>query len=315
MFLPPLESWQNGHGTAESRIVSFWNPPDAASEHNALDISNAEGSPIYASYTGQVVSVNDAEDTPECKQWFSTCARDECSNADNPGKPAGCNRYGGKALRIKDSNGRIHDYTHLSKILVRVGERVEKCKKIAEMGSTGNAHGSPHLHYAVYSTTFPGPTVNPLIFLNSQAPAASMEQHPQQQANTVQRVSQMKKTTSFSQTNQAFKRHWWKFIILDALFLASAFIFFIYARLRIKAYFALISTYTTQIATVEQLIAQNSASSMGQVQELLDILEASCKPGEIIHFFHSPIGYICIMVHIPGSALQPCIKKQAIVCN
>ena len=157
---------------AEGRIVSFWNPPDAASEHNALDISNAEGSPIYASYTGQVVSVNDAEDTPECKQWFSTCARDECSNADNPGKPAGCNRYGGKALRIKDSNGRIHDYTHLSKILVRVGERVEKCKKIAEMGSTGNAHGSPHLHYAVYSTTFPGPTVNPLIFLNSQAPAA-----------------------------------------------------------------------------------------------------------------------------------------------
>ena len=55
-----------------------------------------------------------------------------------------------------------------------MGERVEKCKKIAEMGSTGNAHGSPHLHYAVYSTTFPGPTVNPLIFLNSQAPAARL---------------------------------------------------------------------------------------------------------------------------------------------
>ena len=90
-----------GMAIRRMRIVSFWNPPDAASEHNALDISNAEGSPIYASYTGQVVSVNDAEDTPECKQWFSTRARDECSNADNPGKPAGCNRYGGKALRIK----------------------------------------------------------------------------------------------------------------------------------------------------------------------------------------------------------------------
>ena len=99
----------------------------------------------------------------------------------------------------------------------------------------------------------------------------------------------MKKTTSFSQTNQAFKKHWWKFIILDALFLASAFIFFIYARLRIKAYFALISTYTTQIATVEQLIARNSASSMGQVQELLDILGPLASQVKLFTFFIVPL--------------------------
>lgn len=98
----------------------------------------------------------------------------------------------------------------------------------------------------------------------------------------------MKKTT-FSQTNSAFKKHWWKFILLDALFLASAFIFFIYARLRIKAYFALISTYTTQIANVEQLIAQNSASSMGQVQELLEILGPLASQVKLFTFFIVPL--------------------------
>jgi len=99
----------------------------------------------------------------------------------------------------------------------------------------------------------------------------------------------MKPKSSFSQTNLAFKKHWWKFIILDALFLASAFIFFIYARLRIKAYFALISTYSSQIAAVEQLIAQNSASSMGQVQELLEILGPLASHVKIFTFFIVPL--------------------------
>ena len=97
------------------------------------------------------------------------------------------------------------------------------------------------------------------------------------------------KQTSFSEANHAFKKHWWKFIILDALFLAAAFLFFIYAREKIKAYFAIISTYTGQIAAVEQLIAQNSASSMGQVQELLDILGPLASQVRLFTFFIVPL--------------------------
>ncbi|MFH1066276.1 MAG: hypothetical protein V1734_07240, partial [Nanoarchaeota archaeon] len=98
----------------------------------------------------------------------------------------------------------------------------------------------------------------------------------------------MKKTT-FSQTNSAFRRHWWKFIILDILFLATAFLFFIYARIRIKDYFAIISTYTAQISAVEQLIVQNSASSMGQVQELLEILGPLASQVKFFTFFIVPL--------------------------
>lgn len=104
----------------------------------------------------------------------------------------------------------------------------------------------------------------------------------------------MKQKSTFSQTNQAFKKHWWKFLLLDALFLASAFIFFIYARLRIKAYFSLISTYSSQIANVEQLIARNSASSMGQVQELLEILGPLASQVKVFTFFIVPLAIFAL---------------------
>ncbi len=93
----------------------------------------------------------------------------------------------------------------------------------------------------------------------------------------------------FSEANSAFKKHWWKFIILDALFLAAVFIFFIYARAKIKSYFALISTYAAQVSAVEEAIAGNSAAGMGQMQELLSIIGPIAKQLSFFTFFIVPL--------------------------
>jgi len=44
--------------------------------------------------------------------------------------------------------GMTSRYGHLSKVLVKVGQRVKRGDKIAEVGMTGKTTG-PHLHYLV----------------------------------------------------------------------------------------------------------------------------------------------------------------------
>ena len=85
--------------------------------HEGLDFTAAVGTPIYAA-AGGIVSA--AEQTVDY----------------------------GKMVRIDHGSGLETRYAHTSKMLVRVGERVEKGQKIAEVGSTGRSTG-PHLHYEI----------------------------------------------------------------------------------------------------------------------------------------------------------------------
>ena len=54
----------------------------------------------------------------------------------------------GKLVKIEHGSGLETRYGHSSKLLVKVGDRVEKGQEIAEMGSTGRSTG-PHLHYEI----------------------------------------------------------------------------------------------------------------------------------------------------------------------
>ncbi|MDO3376715.1 M23 family metallopeptidase [Geoalkalibacter halelectricus] len=67
----------------------------------------------------------------------------------------------GKLVVIDHGYGYQTYYAHNSRNLVRVGERVQRGQKIAEVGSTGSSTG-PHVHYEVRLNNVP---LNPRNFL------------------------------------------------------------------------------------------------------------------------------------------------------
>jgi murein DD-endopeptidase MepM/ murein hydrolase activator NlpD len=98
--------------------------------HEGIDISNRIGSPAYAPGDGLVTNIG--------REWGF-----------------------GKILVISHGFGITTRYGHLSKINVKIGQKVKRGQKIAEIGSTGRSTG-PHLHYEVKVNGVP---VNPLKYI------------------------------------------------------------------------------------------------------------------------------------------------------
>lgn len=68
----------------------------------------------------------------------------------------------GYVVYIEHEDGRQTRYGHLSKVLVKPGQKVRQGERIALSGSTGNVTG-PHLHFEILINGF---QVNPLNYLN-----------------------------------------------------------------------------------------------------------------------------------------------------
>lgn len=67
----------------------------------------------------------------------------------------------GKILVISHGFGMATRYAHLDKILVKIGQKVERGEKIAEVGMSGKTTG-PHLHYEVRLNDI---LVNPMQYI------------------------------------------------------------------------------------------------------------------------------------------------------
>ncbi len=73
-------------------------------------------------------------------------------------------RYGyGKVVDIAHGNGYTTRYAHNSRLMVSVGDTVEKGFQIAEIGSSGRSTG-PHVHFEVLKN---GREINPVRFIRS----------------------------------------------------------------------------------------------------------------------------------------------------
>lgn len=101
--------------------------------HYGIDIANWPGTNIYAAGKGKV-------------------------------EFAGYRQGYGKLIIIDHQNGYKSLYAHNSKLLVQVGDTVDKGQTIAKMGSTGRSTGS-HLHFEIH---YRGTPIDPLTILNKQ---------------------------------------------------------------------------------------------------------------------------------------------------
>ncbi|WP_297058056.1 M23 family metallopeptidase [Thermosulfurimonas sp.] len=100
------------------------------SPHRGVDLAVPEGTPVRAASAGRVILTGDFY-------------------------------LPGRVVLLGHGCGVYTYYAHLSRILVRKGERVRKGQIIALSGATGRTTG-PHLHFGVYLS---GVAVNPVIFI------------------------------------------------------------------------------------------------------------------------------------------------------
>ena len=119
------------HGWVTSGFGFRTNPFTGLNQmHEGLDIANQVGTPVIAPADGIV----------------SDTGRDSTH---------------GNVVVISHGFGINSRFLHLSKIVVRAGQKVKRGDKIAEVGTTGISTG-PHLHYEVKVNGIP---VNPLRYI------------------------------------------------------------------------------------------------------------------------------------------------------
>jgi murein DD-endopeptidase MepM/ murein hydrolase activator NlpD len=102
--------------------------------HEGLDFSADTGTPIYAAAAGIVTA---AERTTDY----------------------------GNIVKVDHGSGLETRYAHASKLMVKVGDRVEKGQVVALVGSTGRSTGA-HLHYEIRLN---GNALDPRKYLNSSS--------------------------------------------------------------------------------------------------------------------------------------------------
>jgi len=98
--------------------------------HEGIDISNRVGTPVIAPADGIISDTGN--------DWVH-----------------------GKMLVISHGFGMTTRYSHLNKVAARVGQKVKRGDKVAEIGTSGRTTG-PHLHYEIKLNGIP---VNPMRYI------------------------------------------------------------------------------------------------------------------------------------------------------
>jgi murein DD-endopeptidase MepM/ murein hydrolase activator NlpD len=112
-------------------IISYFGAPRRGHAHGGIDIRGARGDMVFASRAGRVVYSG-----------------------------SGMRGYG-KTVIVDHGDGYSSLYAHNSKLLVQVGQRVERGQPIARVGRSGNASGE-HCHFEIRHNDNP---VDPLLHL------------------------------------------------------------------------------------------------------------------------------------------------------
>lgn len=112
--------------------------------HTGVDFSAPTGTPVFSTGNGKIVKI-------------------ERSNS---------NRGYGNSILVDHGHNYITRYAHLSKIDVRVGQKVKRGQVIGEVGNTGGSV-APHLHYEI---EYKDKKVNPVNFFYSDLSPSEYEE-------------------------------------------------------------------------------------------------------------------------------------------
>lgn len=109
--------------------------------HTGVDFDGRIGDPVNSPICGVVVYVGREQDETNYEWGY------------------------GWHIKIRDHEGRIHLFAHISKAYIKVGERITPGQLIASIGNNGNSTG-PHLHYEIrQGADDHHHAVNPMLFL------------------------------------------------------------------------------------------------------------------------------------------------------
>lgn len=123
----------------------------------------------------------------------------------------------GLTVAIEDHRGYLHCYAHLSRIAVKVGQRIQQKQLIGNQGSTGQSTG-PHVHYEIRKASSPSygftasenGVVEPGTYLKSEyrsmveeEEAQPMTSEEKQRLDTLQRTLEAQASWIKQQQNRA----------------------------------------------------------------------------------------------------------------
>ncbi|MBP1532874.1 MAG: peptidoglycan DD-metalloendopeptidase family protein [Ruminococcus sp.] len=163
----------------EPRYEFAWPVPDSfditsgvgarwGTYHTGLDIAYIHGTPIHATETGTVIMTNE------------TCTHDY-------GKTASCGCGGGYGnfVIIDHGNDFLSLYGHMTKVLVKPGDRVTQGEVIGLMGSTGYSTGE-HLHFEL---RYQGNILDPALYVDASISGSNPRKSQKSDAEQIEVVA------------------------------------------------------------------------------------------------------------------------------
>lgn len=157
-------------GEADSSIISTGEISDFYEKYLSRIIYNISYTPLGFPFSGRITSTFGHRENPfgganvethkglDIKGPIGAPVR---AMAKGEVEFAGLRGGFGNCIMLKHGNGFETLYGHLSKILVRVGQKINIGEQIGNIGSTGRSTG-PHLHYEIHKN---GQQINPQSFL------------------------------------------------------------------------------------------------------------------------------------------------------
>jgi peptidoglycan LD-endopeptidase LytH len=135
---PPAKIFMPVAGVTSKQIANTWHAPRGSGRrHEGQDIFAKRGTPIYSATRGYVYNIGE-------------------------------NNLGGQTVSVIGAGGRVYYYAHLDSYAegLTEGDYVTPQTKLGEVGTTGNAQGTPpHLHFGVYT---PSGAIDPLPLIESR---------------------------------------------------------------------------------------------------------------------------------------------------